>query len=252
MKILHLDIEMAPNLATVWGIWQQNIGINQLIDTARMICFAAKWDGERKIEFYSEYHHGTEVMIQAMYDLLEEADAVVHYNGKRFDMPHIQREFLEHGYTPPSPYHQIDLMLVVKKEFRFVSNKLDHLVQQLEIGRKLPGTDHQLWLDCMNGDSKAWKTMKKYNMHDVRLLEPLYKRIRPWIKNHPNHALYIDDDRPVCPNCGSHHVKKNGVEPLATQTYQRYKCTDCGTNIRGRTTVLPKEKRKAILTQSKL
>ena len=41
-KILLLDIEMAPNVAHVWGIWDQNIGINQLQESSYVMCYAAK------------------------------------------------------------------------------------------------------------------------------------------------------------------------------------------------------------------
>ena len=90
-------------------------------------------------------------------------------------------------------------------------------------------------------------TLYKYNIQDVKLLEDLYNELLPWIKNHPNHALYMDTTRPVCTNCGSYHVVKKGLEHTLTQSYQRYKCKDCGAPLRGRTTVLPKEKREHVL-----
>lgn len=242
---------MAPNLATVWGIWNQNISINQLQDTARMLCFAAKWIGNKETMYYSEFHDGRDKMLGKLWELLDEADAVIHYNGERFDIPHIQREFLEIDIIPPSPFKQIDLLKTIKKEFRFVSNKLDHVVGELSIGSKLKHEGHQLWLDCMDQKESAWAKMERYNKKDVILVEKLYKRVLPWIKNHPNHSLYQGADRVSCPNCGSHSVIKNGVEHLKTQSYQRYRCGKCGTNLRGRYTVVPTNKRKNILTQVK-
>ena len=50
-KILLLDIETSPNTAHVWGIWQQNISINQLLESSEILCFAAKWLGEKDIVF---------------------------------------------------------------------------------------------------------------------------------------------------------------------------------------------------------
>jgi len=252
MKKLLIDIELAPNLATVWGIWNQNIGINQLHDTARILCFAAKWHGEEEVFFMSEYADGRKKMLSAIYQLLEEADSVIHYNGRKFDIPHLNREFLEENWMPPDPYHQIDLLQTVKKKFRFVSNKLDHISQELGIGSKIEHEGHQLWLDCMAGDPKAWEKMETYNIQDVWLVEELYDRILPWISDHPNHALYVEGDDMVCPNCGGTHINKKGVEHTKTFSYQRYRCVDCGTPLRGRNTILSADKRKNIITQSKL
>ena len=38
----------------------------------------------------------------------------------------------------------------------------------------------------------------------------------------------------ICVNCGSGHLKKNGVETKTPNPYQRYRCLDCGTALRGR------------------
>lgn len=252
MKILHIDIETAPNIAHVWGLFKQNVHISQLLDSSYVMCFAAKWHGTKGVEFSSIYNDGEENMLNVAWDLLSEADAVVHYNGTRFDIPTLNKEFIQHGYMPPDPYHQIDLLQVARKQFRFPSNKLDYVAQALGVGKKHAHIGHELWVRCMNNDAAAWKEMEKYNKQDVVLLEEVYNKMLPWIKNHPNHALYTDEERPVCPNCGSHHVTKHGVEHTKTLTYQRYRCSDCSTPIRGRTNILSKEKRSNILVGSKL
>ena len=250
MKILHLDIETAPNTAHVWGLWQQNVGLNQIMDSGYTMCWAAKWHGEREVMFAS-VHENEEFMLKEIHRLLEEADAVVHYNGKKFDMPTLNKEFIINGMEPPAPYHQIDLLQVAKKRFRFPSNKLDYVANALGLGKKVKHIGHELWVRCMAGDDQAWKMMERYNKQDVKLLEKLYKRMLPWISNHPNHGVYTDSERPVCPNCASTKVVKKGVETTNTFAYQRYKCTKCGTPLRGRHTIMSTEKRKSLLTQAK-
>lgn len=251
MRRLLIDIENAPNMATVWGIWNQNISINQLLETSRVLCFTAQWLGEDHAWFMSEYEHTHEGMINALWDFLNEADAVIHYNGKKFDMPVINREFLKYELTPPSPYKQIDLMLTVKKQFRFVSNKLDHVCDELGIGRKVSHEGHELWLKCMDGQPEAWEKMEEYNIQDVALLEELYEKLLPWISDHPNMALYVDAEHPVCPNCGSTHIQSRGVAHTSTMSYRRFQCQDCGTWSRSRNNNLSKEKRRNVITQVK-
>jgi len=199
---------------------------------------------------YNSIHQSSEKeMLEEMIGLLNQADVVVHYNGKKFDMPTLHKEFIVNELTPPSPYKQIDLLPVVRQAFRFPSNKLDYVAQQLKLGGKVSHKGMALWTECMAGDNKAWKHMEKYNKQDVVLLEKLYNRLLPYIKQHPNHALYQDTDRPVCTNCGAATVQKRGVEKTKTQIYQRYQCTGCGTWMKGGSTLVPKDKRHTILTQ---
>lgn len=233
-KILTLDIETSPALAYVWRLWKENIPLQRLVETGEVICFAAKWYDEDDVVFRSTYHDGKSAMVQAAHDLLDEADFVVTYNGKKFDIPHLNREILLDGFTPPAPYSQIDLYQVVKKTFMFTSNKLDHVSEQLKIGNKVEHAGFQLWVDCMANDNDAWSQMKEYNMHDVVLTEQLYTKLRPWISGHPHFSLYAEGtSRLSCPSCGSENLQSRGKARTAMSTYNRYQCQDCGKWTRG-------------------
>jgi uncharacterized protein YprB with RNaseH-like and TPR domain len=164
LKILTLDIETSPSLAYVWRLFKENIPLQRLVDTGEVICVAAKWYGEDEVKFFSVHHDGKQEMLNAIYNLLSEADAVVTYNGKKFDIPHLNREFILAGMTPPSPYAQIDLYWTARQKFNFVSNKLDNIAKELGLGGKFVHAGFQLWIDCMNGDPEAWEEMKTYNM----------------------------------------------------------------------------------------
>ena len=171
MKILLLDIESSPNTAHVWGLWQQNVSINQLMESSYVLCYAAKWLNSDEMMFDSVQQSKPKAMLKGIHGLLDEADAVVHYNGTKFDIPTLNKEFLLHSFNPPSPYKQIDLLRVVRSNFRFPSNKLDYVAQRLNLGKKHEHEGHELWVKCMNGDKDAWKRMEKYNIQDVVLLE---------------------------------------------------------------------------------
>lgn len=256
MRILDIDIETSPNLVYTWGLFNQNVTIDRIVESGHTLCWAAKWRDEKEVMFRSVYHDSTDEMIKVVHGLLNEADIVVHYNGRKFDIPILNKEFIKHGLLPPTPYHQVDLLEAARKNFKFTSNKLDYVSQFLGLEAKLQHKGMQLWTECMENDPKAWATMKAYNIQDVKLLSKLYDKLLPWINNHPNMSLWNEEKEGeeviACTNCGSVHVKRNGVERLATQMYQRYKCKDCGTNLKGRTTILPISKRKVVLTQSKI
>ena len=227
MKILLVDIETAPNLAHVWGLWQQNVAINQIMESGYTLCWAAKWLGETNTMFSSRQNHSAVQMLNSIHSLLDEADAVISYNGVKFDIPTLNREFVVHNLPPPSPYRQIDLLQVVKKQFKFPSNKLDYVTQALGVGAKVKHIGHELWVRCIKGDEEAWAMMKEYNVNDVVILEQVYNRLKPWIKNHANAGLY-QDNKEVCPNCGDVHIHKRGFAYTLTNKYQRMRCNNCG------------------------
>lgn len=237
MKILLLDIETAPNTAYVWGIFKENIPIARLRDSSYVMCFAAKWLGEKKVIFSSVHHDTPEDMLKKIHSMLDEADAVVHYNGTKFDIPTLNKEFLLYGMSPPAPYKQIDLLNTVRNQFKFVSNKLDYVSQQLGLGQK-HDTTFELWVKCMEGVKAAWKKMEAYNKQDVLLLEKLYARLLPWIKNHPNVGLYKEENL-VCPVCGKSDYQSRGWYYGTTTRYQRYQCK-CGKWMRGTKNYAPK------------
>lgn len=233
MKILFIDIETSPAVVYTWNLNKTFISTDQVIASKQIICFAAKWYGDNNIMYHSHWKDG-ESMYKHLHSLLDEADVLVHYNGKRFDVPMINKAFLEHEMAPPSTYHQIDLYQVMRSRFRFDSNKLEYIVKELGLGKKIEHAGFSLWKGWIAGDSKSIDLMEKYNKMDVKLTEKLYERCLGWIKGHPNMGLYLEEDRPVCTNCGSAHVTKRGIETTSTMTYQRYKCEKCGNNMRGR------------------
>ena len=51
MKILFCDIETSPNVAYVWGLFKQNIGLSQLLEPTRVICAAYSWDDDDAFTF---------------------------------------------------------------------------------------------------------------------------------------------------------------------------------------------------------
>lgn len=231
-KILIIDIETAPNIAYVWGAWKQNVGQNQWMRKGYIMSFAAKWLGEDKIIYHENRSTNDKRILFDLYSLLNEADVVVAHNGDKFDLPTILARGIVHGYSPPSPYHTVDTRKVAYGQFRFVSNSLANLCDELDLPRKkdhkkFPGFD--LWVECMAGNPEAWIEMKDYNIADVISLEQLYLTLRPYMKGHPN-VLYPEEDEVIaCPKCGSNNIQWRGYYySKAGLCYRRFQCMDCG------------------------
>lgn len=224
MKILTLDIETIPSSGYIWGLFDQNIGLNQLITEGATVCWAAKWTHESRVMFGAAWDPEGD-WLQRIWDLLDEADVVVHFNGKSFDIPHLNRAFLQAGMPPPQPYKQVDLLLVARKQFNFVSNKLAHIVSALGLGFKMDTGGFELWRDVMVGDPEARAQMRRYNRQDVRITEALYLKLLPWIPGHPNRRLY--DSKAGCPVCGGADLWRRGYAYTAASVFVKYQCQTC-------------------------
>jgi uncharacterized protein YprB with RNaseH-like and TPR domain len=220
-KILLLDIETAPATAYVWKLFDENIGLEQLITPGRIICWAAKW--YRGEMFAADERKGTKPMLAQMHRLMSEADAVMTFNGDKFDLPKLNGEFLAVGLPPLPPTPSIDLRRTTKK-LGYISGKLMFLSGHLGIGAKIDTGGFKLWADVLKGDERAWAKMVRYNKHDVVLLERLYTKLRPYIKDHP--ALHTR--HAACPACGSAKVQRRGSRRTRAFAIERLNCQGCG------------------------
>lgn len=245
MKLLLLDIETAPSIAHVWGLWQNDVALSQLLESGYVMCWSAKWVGEKKMFFSSLHKRKPKKMLSEIHSLLSDADAVVSWNGSQFDIPTLNREFLRYGFDPPAPYSQIDLLMVAKKRFRFLSNKLEYVSKALKCGEKMKNEGHRLWVKCMAGSSRAWADMKRYNLNDTAILEGVYKKFLPWISNHP-HVGLRDGDPESCPNCGGTRLQARGWAYTQLGKYRRYQCQKCGTWTRNAKRVMMANQRGVV------
>lgn len=257
-KILHLDIETAPDLAAIFTLWNQFLGIDSIIQDWYILCYSAMWEGDREVlsdslvnypKHYAADPTDDSEVLKSLHALLDEADIVVGQNGDRFDLPKINARFLIKGMKPPSPYQTVDTLKVSRRVFKHTSNKLDYVARILGLGAKQDVGDKRTWIACMNGDLKAWDKMVRYNRQDVRLLAKVYRKLLPWINNHPNHGLYYDDERPRCPKCGSHHIQFRGTVKKGL-SYRRFQCQKCGGWGRERVSALTTGQRKALLANT--
>lgn len=253
-KVLVFDIETSPLKAFVFqkSIYKANISDDQVISEWFGLCWSAKWLFEDEI--MSDKLTGKEALAEddkritkSLWKLLDESEIAIAHNGDSFDIPNMNTRFIVNGMFPPSPYQTIDTKTVAKKQFGFTHNSLDGLAKIFGLGEKKK-TDFDLWVKCTEGDEQALKYMEEYNKEDVKLLEEVYLKLRPWIKGHPNLGLFVESDGPVCPNCGSEDVEWTG-KFYFTQTgkYETYRCS-CGAYGRSRTNTFDKELRKSLGT----
>jgi hypothetical protein len=234
---LIYDIETAPVLAYVWGAYRQDIlAIEQ---DWYLLSFAYKWLDRKGTGFVSiaqnpKWEPGSDDDLHValrLAALFDRADVVVAHNGDRFDQKKANSRFLFHQIDPPSPYETIDTLKESRRYMAETKHSLGALADHYGLDPKGNPGGISLWLACMNGDPAAWRKMERYNRQDVRTLEQLYLRLRPWIgspgkRAHPNRAHWQKGDL-VCPKCGSANTIIRGWRRTIVSEYPTVFCRSC-------------------------
>ncbi len=234
LKTLVLDIETWPIIAAVWGLKDQNIGLNQIRHDSSIMAWGAKWLGKPASEvIYQDVRHQRvlredRALLSPLWKLLDEADIAITQNGQSFDGPRLNARFMVHKMSAPSPYKHLDTYRIAKRVASFTSNKLEYLTNKLNT--KYKKLDHgafpgmALWNECEKGNPKAWNEMKKYNIHDVLSTEELYTNLNAWAP-------------PSMPNpeheCPRRYAVKWDKRTNLDGVYQIYKCNKCGHKFKG-------------------
>lgn len=251
-KILVLDIETAPLQVYVWRVWKENVGVDQIESEWFMLTWSAKWLFEDtilsdKLTSREAKKEDDRRIVKSVWKLLDEADIVIMHNGDSFDRPKMNTRFIVHGFKPTTLYQTIDTKKIAAKQFGFTHNSLNGLSKLFGFGEKIH-TEFYLWKRCVAGNEDALAEMETYNKQDVFLLEDVYLKLRPWIKNHPNIGLFIDSNEPVCPACGSKNItfKEGNYYTTQVSRFPVFQC-ECGAVGRARRSVVTREKRKDLI-----
>lgn len=236
-KILLLDIETAPLEVYTWGLWDQKISIDQIKEDWFMLCWSAKWLFDSKV--YSDTLTPSEALkkddsriSKSIWKMVDEADIIIAHNWDSFDIKKMNVRFIKHWMLMPSPYITIDTLKVAKKVFKMTSNKLNYLCRFLWLNVKVDTGWFELWRKCILWDKKSLRLMSEYCDNDVRILEDLYMRLRPYINNHPNLNLYSNSEDWVCRNCWSEKIKWWKKYHTPHSHYKAGQCQECWAWVR--------------------
>lgn len=252
-RVLLLDIETAPMLGYVWGLWENNVALNQVNQDWYILSWSAKWLGEKTV-MYDDQRNAKNIeddsrLLKGIWKLLDEADIVVGQNSNNFDLKKLNARFILNGFQPPSSYRKLDTKLIAQKHFAFTSTRLEYMSDKInkkykKLKKHGEFIGFEMWSECLKGNKRAWKEMEKYNKYDVLALEELFMALIPW-DNSINFNLYHDEESHTC-KCGSTEFNRNGYYYTDAGKFQRYRCVKCGAETRGRENLLSKAKRKSL------
>lgn len=234
-KILLYDIETLPMTTATFSLYPDSIQHDNILTDWSIISGAWKWLNKKTIysssilddpKAFKKDVNNDLVVVKRLREIFQDVDILIGHNSKRFDTKKFNARLIYHGLEPlPSGIIQLDTLTEVRKVAAFSSNRLDYLGKHL-LGDGKMETSRGLWLRVLKGDKKAVEEMLVYNKHDVKVLEDIYLRLRPYIKNHP--TVSPEDKQYTCPKCGSDDLTQAKIRYTAAGVKKAQKqCNQC-------------------------
>lgn len=257
-KILVFDLETSAARVYAFGRNKQYISQSAVAQEGGKILTASwKWLGSDETFSYgniADINQDDDSTVCAMlWELFEQADAVIAHNAANFDVKVLRTRCLANGLPDLPTVKVIDTLLMARKHFRFPSNRLDALGAYLGLGRKIDTGGIDLWIRVQEGSKEALEEMINYNIQDVDLLESVYYKLRGYGHSGTNFnaGQYYDDGKDHCAVCGSTNVAPTGrVAYTAVSAFEEVRCTDCGSVHRTRKAINSKEHRSTLAVKS--
>lgn len=214
-----------------------------------ILCAAAKWVGDKTVHSWridSAEDYGTtpasfvddSCIVEPLVAMCNEADAVIAYYGDygRFDVPYLNTRAVANGLTPTSPLTVIDPHKTARRSLKLERNSLAAVAEILGCDHQKEHVPFSEWLKARYGDAKALSKILHYCKNDVLVLEDVYLKLRPLIKNHPYVGATLVGsgmESTDCPACGSGKTEGNGQRRTKNFLIHRRRCRDCGSVFEG-------------------
>lgn len=193
----------------------------------RTITASWRWIGERKIHFAAEWEDGPAAFAQTVRDAMHESDIITGHYVNKADRRWLNSLFRDHGVAWPSPSKIIDTCTIARRDLGDESMTLDALCRRFGIPTKQGHYDAAIARAACEGDRKAQRNIKLYNMADVEASTGLYFATLPLAHNHPHVAPIKGTSKPTCPRCSSADVHRDGTYSPGVYVYARYRCDTC-------------------------
>jgi uncharacterized protein YprB with RNaseH-like and TPR domain len=248
-KILFYDIETAPITSYVWGLFDQNVGLNQIVEDWFILSFAAKYQGESEYHYFDQRSaipvQDDKNLLISVHKVLSDADVLVGHNAVKFDFRKLNARFIKHDLAPLNNFIHIDTLKIARKHFAFTSNKLSYLADYLKCEskksehKKFSGFD--MWTECLKGNQEAFLEMESYNKMDVEVLEQVYNKLAVWEPTINFQAFYFGT---VC-SCGHTKFYKDGFRYTRQGKFQIFRCNNCSKTFTAKENLIDKDLRKS-------
>lgn len=235
-RFLFLDIETSPVYMAAWGVYEQDALWHK---RGEILMMGYQFSDEkhpsivsqRQFDDWTPRRTKEKKLMWKIHELMDQADVVIGYNAKKFDVKQINARFMIFNIPEPR-YLVLDPLNMITRSARFPSHKLEDVAEYLKIGRKMETGGKYLWKRCIEGDMSAWKKMEEYCMNDVVLVKKVFERLRQWDKTTFNYAFYTRDNM-ACKKCGCKDLKGRGRKFYRTGYRADLECRRCSHRMLG-------------------
>lgn len=235
LKILLLDLELTFAIYYAYpSKREQYLSDRNIMHGQFCTCAAWKWHDEVSTyvvkitddekQFKKDFRNDL-VVAKKLHEIMTLADVIVAHNGDSFDIKHANALFIKHGLGPIPDRKSIDTLKIARKYFAFPGNSLDSLSKRFGSTGKNKKPD---WYKMTDGDATEINIAAKYCKNDVKELEVIFVKLKPYIKNYP--AIRTKKLIENCEVCESTMLQNKGLDFNGTKQYQRIKCMECGHN----------------------
>ena len=173
MKVLFYDLE-TTDLKGLMG---------------RILCASFLTLDGKPYTFRLDKHKGKTVIDDGKLALrvreeIEEANLIVGWNSKLFDLPFLNAKLAKAGHRRTYPQFHLDLMWYAGgASMRIGSRKLDNVAKYFNLPYQKTPLDWQTWQVAGTGDKKALDYVVQHCEADVLVLREAYWRLLPYVAN---------------------------------------------------------------------
>lgn len=159
-------------------------------DYGRLYVISVKPYGQDPTSFVIGENMQDKGMVVAARDMIDEADCIVTFYGKGFDVPMINTRLLRYGKLPLKPVHHIDMYFTLKPKIKTGSKSQAHLLEFLHDTMEAAGIPAEkkmtvapnVWSDLPAFYHKNIRILRKRCESDTAGLESLYRAARHLIR----------------------------------------------------------------------
>lgn len=249
-RTIALDVEMSFNVSYHYDQWGTNIPWTHIKQRQFMISAAWQWIGQDDIysvsvlddpKRFKKDHTDDYHVIKTLKEEIKNADAVIAYNGRKFDVKEINTGFVKHDLGPSHDYVILDPIQIARSKFRFKGgNSLANLCDFLELDVQKGKVELSDWIGATEGNEASINKIVKYNKNDIPPMVGVWDKIKAYApaKINMNHWAQFDQKTgepfDICPGCGSPNLERRGFALTRAGKFQRYQCKTCGQWSRGK------------------
>jgi hypothetical protein len=241
-RILFLDIETSALLVRTYGLYNQNIPIQNIVEDWSLLSYCAKFNDDETVYYldqrYAQDYTDDRQLVEGIHDLIRQADIIVAHNID-FDWGKLNAKFIKYELDPLHP-RQICTLKMTRKLMKkgITSKKLEFLAKWLgctpkESHAKFPGG--KLWDECLKGNMEAWAECEVYNRGDVTTLTEIFWKLSRYDQS-INFSIYEHKNKCIC---GSDHFVRDGYKVTNSSKKMRFRCGACGKVYTARIEELP-------------